>query len=120
MSPILEKMEVMRRASSSNGRISLTELARSKGWRDRLADQGVMEVMDRTETAAFLIAPQEMDLLLEAIEMLEEQVEQADVDAIVACRAQRQNWQAGSRLAEQAKASLKTRRQLLDEIASGL
>ncbi len=116
--PVLAKMETLRKASSSHSRISLTELARSTKWRDQLAEQGVLEIMDRTETAAFLLSPNNMDTLLNAIEELEEQVEQAEVEALISCRATQNNWQTGDTLASSASASLKKRRQELDKIAA--
>ncbi len=116
--PVLAKMETLRKASSSRSRISLTELARSTKWRDQLAEQGVLEIMDRTETAAFLLSPTDMDTLLDAIAELEAQVEQAEVEALVSCRATRNNWQTGDVLASNASASLKKRRQELDKIAA--
>ena len=115
---VLEKMEALQKASVPHSRISLTELARSTKWRDRLSEQGVLEIMDRTETAAFLLSPEDMDKLLNTVAELEERIEQAETEAFIACRVSRNNWQSGDELAGRATASLKERRADLDKIAA--
>ncbi len=99
---VVGRMQTLQAASGSKSRISLTELARSNKWRSALKDRGVLEVVDRTDTAAFLVSQQGMADLLGTIEDLESQLERAEIASMVNARAGRQNWLSGEELASQA------------------
>ncbi len=108
---VLDRMQTLSRASEEGTRVSLTELARSAGWRKQLKKLGVMEVVDRTETEAFLVSRDGMADLMETIDSLEEQVEQAQIAAMLAARGDRDNWMSGEALADRAWDELVARRE---------
>lgn len=116
---ILDRAHILSEASSSDARISLTELARSSGWRKVLQSVGVVEVVDRTETAAFLVSREGMADLLETIDSLEEQLEAADVLALANARADRGNWMAGGALADAAWDEFAARRSRFQAVTNG-
>ena len=103
MTPQLrERIGALQQTTKPLQRVSLTELARGKQWRQELAGCGMMEVIDRTETAAWLVSDQQMEELLYAVVSLEEELEQARVDALFDARSDYQNWLQGDSLAEAA------------------
>lgn len=114
----MERVEKIKRTVSSQPRVGLTEFARSKKWRESLEVQDIIEIVDRTETAGYLVSPEGMRILLDSIETLEKEVEQSYVDALFASREGMDDWLSGDDLALRAKESLRTResriRRLLD------
>lgn len=116
---ILDRAQVLSKAASDDARISLTELARSSGWRKVLQSTGIIEVMDRTETAAFLVSREGMAGLLEIIDALEEQLEMADISALASARAERTRWMSGEALADVAWDEFVARRDQLQAVVNG-
>lgn len=116
---VLERMQVLNHARKDAPRISLTELARSSGWRKALNQKGVVEVVDRTETAAFLVSRQGMAELLETIDSLEEQLERADIASMVNARSGRQNWMSGDELASAAWSEFAARKESFEAVVDG-
>lgn len=116
---VLNRAHILSKASEDNTRISLTELARSSGWRKVLKSAGVVEVVDRTETAAFLVSREGMADLLETIDSLEEQLEMADVSVLVSARAERCRWMEGEALANEAWSEFMAHRDQYQAVVDG-
>ena len=82
----LERMGSVRERVSDRSRISVTELARSKEWREKLPASGVMEITDRGDTAGWLVSDADMAAIVEGYAYLEDQLERAQVEAMFAAR----------------------------------
>ena len=104
-----DRVEFIRGFVSPDQRISLTELTRSKGWRDDLVNCDIMEVVDRSDTAAYLVSPEGMKALLKAIDLLEEEAERTQIDLLFSSRQHLNDWSSGERLATKAKQYLDSR-----------
>lgn len=102
-----DKVESIRRFVVPDQRIGLTDLARSKDWREALLVHEIVEVVDRTETAAYLVSPDGMRALMEKISALEEELEQAEIDALFSAREDMDDWSSGNVLASKAKDRLR-------------
>lgn len=120
MSPaILERVSKIEKQAQPTNRVSLTDLSRSRKWREDLFEYGIIEVVDHSETAAWLLSDSDMSLLLGTIDSLLEEVEALQVNALIDARSQRTDWQSGDKLANKAKASLKKRRAAMEKVLDG-
>lgn len=100
-------------------RIGLSDFSHGRKWREDLAQAELIEIVDRTETAGWLISDNSLALLMERIENLEEELEQMHIEAIFAARASRNNWLEGEDLAKAAKKSAKQRRNAIEKAVRG-
>lgn len=82
---VLDRAGSVRDRVSSRPRISVTELSRSKDWRDKLPEVGVIEITDRGDTAGWLLSTQDMEAIIEG-SYLEEEVERPQIAAIFGAR----------------------------------
>lgn len=120
MSPAaLERVSQIGSQAQPNSRISLTDLARNRKWRDELYEYGVIEVVDHSETAAWLLSDADMSLLLNTIDSLLDEVEALQIKAMIDARQPYEDWQSGDELAANAIASLKKRRNAMEKILDG-
>ena len=120
MSPaVLERVSQIGKQVQPNNRISLTDLARSRKWREELYEYGIIEVVDHSETAAWLLSKMDMSLLLETIDSLLDEVEALQVQAMIDARQPHDDWQSGDELAQNAKASLKKRQGAMKKVLDG-
>ncbi len=108
MSPeaVLEKANAVRTKVKATKHITVTELARSKAWREELPQCDVMEIIDHGANAGWLVSSLGMDAILDTIAYLEERLEQASMAAIVNARRDYDHWLEGDELAQAALASL--------------
>lgn len=90
------------KSEKSAHRLGLTELTRSKAWRQILNENDILEIVDRTETAGFILSQEGLDSIIEFIESLEEELEEKRVDAIFEARKNLNNWMSGEELAQKA------------------
>lgn len=88
MSPydVFKRADALRDRVAKRPRVTMTELARSKAWREELDSSGVVEVTDRGETAAWIVSDDEMQALMEAYTLMEEQSERASLAAMLEAR----------------------------------
>ncbi|MBQ9042578.1 MAG: hypothetical protein IJ111_07155 [Eggerthellaceae bacterium] len=61
-------------------------MARGKDWRERLPEEGVIEITDRGGTAGWLLSDEGMRALVEGYAYLEEEVERAQIAAMFEAR----------------------------------
>lgn len=106
---VLDGLGMLRGSLSGIPRVGVTEFARSKDWRGRLAEKGFMEITDRNETAGYLVAPESMRDLVDTMTAYEEELERMQVDLMFSARADMQDWRKGDDLAQAAKASFSAR-----------
>ena len=119
MSPKLAKrVQDVYEGSSKANRIGLSDFSHGRKWREDLADASILEIVDRTETAGWLISDDGLNSLVGRIEELEQELEQARVEMIFAARAYRDTWLEGTELADGAKKSAQARRAAIEEAAN--
>ena len=82
----LERVADMRNAVNRKPRITMTDLARDTSWKKALPEQGIIEVTERGDTAAWLVSNDYMAALMEEIAELETAVEYAEVSRILEAR----------------------------------
>ncbi|WP_165055397.1 MULTISPECIES: hypothetical protein [unclassified Adlercreutzia] len=117
-------MELLERAAgvssrvSRDSRISVTELSRGTDWRKRLPDEGIIEVTDRGDTAAWLVSDKDMQALVKRYSLLEEELERAQISAIFRTREDARP-KTGNELKQAARAAFAKRGQELSEIIDG-
>ena len=116
---IRERAEAMREASKEDSRVTLTDLSRSNAWRGRLSDKGILQLMDRSDTAAFIVSVDAMNELLDSLDDYEEQLETASVRELFEARRNRTESQSGSALAAAAADSFDRRYDALRHIIDG-
>lgn len=113
----IDKANAVRASVRATRRISVTELARGKAWREQLPECDVMEVIDRGANAGWLVSDSGMDAMLDTIEYLEARLEQASMAAIANARRSYDDWMEGDELAKAALSALDERG---DEIRAAL
>lgn len=114
-----EQIEQLRRGFELGSRVTVTQLGRSTAWRKVLAHKPALEVVDRNRTAAVLLNPEAYTALLQYVDHLEAELEQAQVEALFAHRESLQQWATGDALERAALASLAQRREHLRELLDG-
>lgn len=107
------------RQSRSGRRIGLSDFSHGRKWRVELDEAGFMEIVDRGDTVGWLISDDSLGELVQRIDALELELERAHVSAILAARAERDEWAEGPELANAAKASFSSRADLIEEVVDG-
>lgn len=105
----IDRANAVRAGARATRRVNVTELARGKAWREQLPECDVMEIVDRGANAGWLVSNAGMGAMLDAIDYLEERLEQASVAAIVNARRGYENWMEGDDLAHAALEALERR-----------
>lgn len=89
-----------------DSRVTLIDFARDERWREKLAKNGVLELLDCSGRIAWIVSEEDMVQMVDYIAELEEQMERESVAAMMETRAGRDNWMSGADLAEAASRSL--------------
>ena len=95
-------IDKVNKLKTGKSRLGLTDLTRSKAWRQTLDENDILEVVDRTETAAFILSPETLDSITTYIEALEEELEEIRIDALFDTRKNLNDWTSGEELAQKA------------------
>lgn len=109
----LERFEDLKAKSRRIPRVTYTELARGKEWREELPECGIIEVVDRSETSAWLVTDEYLYGIISLVDELLDEREERQIQDMLAAREGYQDWREGEDLASVAKASLHAR---LDEM----
>lgn len=115
MAPALASIETADRIADIRGRIhdsrcvSLTDFARGKAWREKLAKNGVLELQDRSGRIAWIVSEDDMAQMVDYVAELEDKMERESIAATLRAREGRENWMGGSELAKAATQSLESR-----------
>lgn len=94
----LESFSGVRARIYSDNRVSLSDFARSKGWRSKLAKNDFMELQEHGDRVAWIISEKGMRTVFEYISKLEEQVELASIRAMFDVREGNEDWKSGADL----------------------
>ena len=116
---VAERVKGAYTGSRRASRIGLSDFSHGRKWRDDLGKASVIEIVDRTETAGWLVSDEGMASLVGRIEALEDELEQARLSALFAARAGRADWKSGAELADAAKKSARARRASIERAARG-
>lgn len=121
MTPSLleKKVHTFKSTVGSGRRIGVSELARSKEWRDELGSDGCLEVVDRTETVGYVMDASYADALVAYIDSLEHELEQAHIRELFALRRQASQPLSGAELTAAALAELDRREPAIREFLDG-
>lgn len=115
MAPALASIETADRIADIRGRIhdgrcvSLTDFARGKAWREKLAENGVLELQDRSGRIAWIVSEDDMARMVDYVAELEDRMERESIAAMLKAREGRENWMGGPELAKAATQSLESR-----------
>ena len=121
MTPSLleKKVHTFKSTVGSGRRIGVSELARSKEWRDELGSEGCLEVVDRTETVGYVMDASYADALVSYIDSLEHELEQAHIRELFALRRQASQPLSGAELTAAALAELDRHEPAIREFLDG-
>lgn len=98
----VEKLSEVRSRIYDDNRVSLSDFARGKEWRSKLANDEFMELQDHGERMAWIISEDGMRGVIDYISELEERVEQESTRAMFSEREGNENWESGEQLKRDA------------------
>lgn len=113
---VLQTVEKIRGGFQLGSHVNVTQLGRSTAWRSHLAELGAMQVLDRNQTTAVLLTPDAFLALTEYIDLMEKELEKAQVETLLAERADMNNRESGEELARKAKESFLSRQEHLQRL----
>ncbi|NMM98488.1 hypothetical protein [Bifidobacterium olomucense] len=116
---IKERAEALREVATPGSRIGLTELSRSNAWRKTLAERGLLEIVDRTDTAGYLVSVESLNEMLDAINALESEVERFTMQQMFIARGDKEQWKTGADLSQSAQDSLSKRKEKVRAFLDG-
>lgn len=116
---MIEEVEKIRRGFELGSRVGVTQLGRSTKWRDDLERLAAMEVVDRNQTAAILLKPDTFKALMAYLDQVDEELEQAQVEALFASRKHLTDWTSSEDMANKAKTGLQERQKQIRGILDG-
>lgn len=121
MTPSLleDKIHAFKTTVRGSRRIGVSELARSKEWRDELDSDGCLEVVDRTETVGYVMDASYANALASYIDDLERELEQAHVRELFELRRQASQPLSGAGLAAAALAEFDQNEPAIREFLDG-
>lgn len=101
---VIDRLDGLKRAPKPAGHITVTDLARSKEWRTKLPQVGMMEITDRGQTAGWLVSEQDIEAIVYAIIDLQEELEKASMEAMFQTRSPEGAgaWKSGKELESEA------------------
>ena len=93
----LKHFEDLKAKSRKTPRVTYTELARGKEWREELPECGIIEVVDRSETSAWLVTDEYLHGIISLIDELLDEREERQIQGMLAAREGYQDWREGRR-----------------------
>jgi len=116
---MLTAVERVRNGFQIDSHINVTQLARSTSWRNDLEKYLAMPILDRNQTAAVVLSPDAFRAILKYIDAIEEELETAQLEALLKARENMENWEEGEELSRKAKESFLERQELLRGLLDG-
>ena len=114
---IKERAEALREISTPGSRIGLTELSRSNAWRKALEQRGLLEIVDRADTAGYLVSVDSLNEMLDVINALESEVERLTIQQMFTARGDKEQWE--TELSQSAQENLKRRKEKIHAFLDG-
>lgn len=115
----IKDVEKIRGGFELDSRVGVTQLGRSTKWREELERLGALEVVDRNQTAAILIKPEVYIALMAYLDQVDEELEQAQVEAIFGNRKHLNDWSSGEDLSAKAKDGLQEKEKHIRGLLDG-
>ncbi|WP_164667623.1 hypothetical protein [Virgibacillus doumboii] len=116
---MLQTVGKVRGGFQIDGYLNVTQLSRSTEWKETLKKMDSMQVLDRNKTAAILLSKDAYIAVMDYIDALEEELDNAHISTLMSERKEMDNWSEGDDLAEKGKNSFRKRanylQQLLDD-----
>ena len=100
-SEALMASNAIRNRAIGQQRIGVTDLARSTSWRKKLAENKMIEIVDRGSTVGWLLSDEGLSSLLETISYFESEAERTQVAYVVEMREGYREWSSGDSLRKQ-------------------
>ncbi|MBT1162558.1 hypothetical protein [Bifidobacterium sp. SO1] len=117
---VKERADALQVAAQKGSRITLTDLSRGNKWRQELSDKGILELVDRSDTMAFILSADAMKELLDELDRSEAELETLSAQELFDARKNRTTLQSGQALENTAIASFENRKkQLLGILKDG-
>lgn len=113
---MLQTVKKIRGGFQVDGYINVTQLSRSTAWKKRLQEMDAMQVLDRNQTAGVLMTKDAYVAVMDYIDALEKELDDAQVSALLAARQNMDDWTEGDDLAGKAEDSLVKRSDYLQGI----
>lgn len=110
------RAEALQISAQKGARITLTDLSRSNSWRKTLSSKGVLELVDRSDTTAFILSVDAMNDLLQSLNDYEAELETLCVKDLFEARKERTQLHSGLTLQKNAIESFNKRREQLHQV----
>lgn len=114
-----EKASRFCKLAEAKNRLGMSEFARGRTWRPVLQEAGCVEVTDRSDTVGVLMAPDYAKGLSAYIRQLEDELEQAHMEALFELRRDYSAPASGADLAQAASAHLAAHSSEIREFLDG-
>ncbi|WP_033544191.1 hypothetical protein [Planococcus sp. CAU13] len=95
---LLHKIQKVRQDSEIEVRVELPKFDRSTEWREELENLGALQIIDRGETIGVLLEPEIFQAFLEYLNLVEHELEEAVLAAILEQRKDDTNFLSGEEL----------------------
>ena len=95
---LLHKIQKVRQDSEIEARVGLPKFNRSTEWRKKLENLGALQVVDRGETIGVLLEPEIFQALLEYLNLVEDELEETALDALLKQRKDGTDFLSGEEL----------------------
>ena len=103
------RAEAMVEAAKDESKVTLTDLSRSNAWRKQLSKKGILQLMDRSDTAGFIISVDSMKDLLDSLNSYESEIETMEVQGMLEARKDHTDYKTGSELVDAVDAVFDSR-----------
>lgn len=97
-SATMEKIASVHSRVHNDSRVSLSDFARGKEWRAKLASDDFMELQEHGQRLAWVISEDGMREMVDYISELELHLELASIRELAHARAGHENWKTGDEL----------------------
>lgn len=116
---LLHKIQKVRQDSEIEAQVGLSELNRSTEWRKKLENFGALQAVDQGKTIGVLLEPEIFQALLEYLNIVEDELEEVILGAILDHRKNETGFLSGEELTTAALKILRERqkeiRKFLDD-----
>lgn len=79
----------------------------------------MLEIVDRADTAGYLVSVDSLNEMLDIINALESEVERLTIQQMFTARGDKEQWETGSELSQSAQENLKRRKEKIHAFLDG-
>lgn len=114
-----EKVAEFQAAVGSARSVGISEFARTKTWREKLPELGCLEIVGRGGAIGYLLDPAYARAVSSRISELEDELDRAQVAAIVEARKNRSGLKSGAELEKAAREYLDAHGEEIERVIDG-